>query len=352
MRIEYRYYFRSDRNLPSFTRKGRERSPDGCVMLRYAPICDNPEWVVNGVRLDAEWRADTRKFWELLQSPDAQQLAPWFSRVVYGAQPHLFTKREIRRAELFALESDNYAGDDTDAITDRGCPICGYGRALSQAAALDERTVLWWEVGFTDSGRLIVHVDRYLQMLEKNLTGFEVRAVKSGHEDEHTVSLLVGTSKKTRQYVYGYEGGFPEGTSVEEWGDRMFLYVEQHAFTGRDWRHFYTYLMELHKSEELLCKVIPPAREAPNLPKCRWVELCVHGQAGPELQLNEYHEAAICPKCGKDGWCPKGQLLLDHSQWDGSDLCVTDAKRICISRKALALFKKWNGDAEPIGWAT
>ena len=87
MRIEYRYYFRSDRNLPSFTRKGRERSPDGRVMLRYAPICDNP--------LDAEWRADTRKFWELLQSADAKQLAPWFSRVAYGDQSHLFTKREI-----------------------------------------------------------------------------------------------------------------------------------------------------------------------------------------------------------------------------------------------------------------
>ena len=109
------------------------------------------------------------------------------------------------------------------------------------------------------------------------------------------------------------------------------------------------YMKYMDKKDISMVTLFKPGRSFENMPKCRWVELIVTGKAGDEEPFNEYYEEGLCPVCNDNVWCPKGQMKLDYSQWDGSDFSKTEKGKIIISKRVYSFMKKYYEDiAEPI----
>jgi len=343
MLLGYEYYFSSTEGLPSFAERLWSTEPPGRISIRLDPTSTFKVYAVGEVR------KATFKFWDLMDSPEADNFPPWYVNITYIQQDFNFSKKQFNAAQLLALDTSSLFGYEFEGIIDRGCPFCGKDKVLNPEPRVDDRTIISWRFAFSDTGRLIVHVDGYEELLEHGLTGFSAFPVWSMYPDYYIVRLWMKKEEYHRRILLEFGGRLPEEIIHLEWGDTLFYFVPPNIYEREEFKNFENYLIKLDKADELLYIPNPPARKVGDLPKCRWVWLDITGNAGTEIDKNEYVKEAQCPKCGQGGWLPDGQLKLDYSEWDGSDFCKTETGRICVSKKAFKfLHKKWNEDAEPI----
>lgn len=335
MYLKYHYLFSSSKGLPPFVYKCQHDEPDGRALLRIDPISESQDF-----------GEVSRRFWDYLTQVTSDHLPSWSARVSYGAHDTRYGRKARSVARLFALDTSFLLGREVIGERSPGCPLCGVGKLLNESPKVDERTVISWEFAFTDTGRFVAHIDIYEQLLEMKFSGFESKPVSCLHPDEAVIRAWTGHIQKNRELLAQYGAGLPACLRVEEWGDATLIFIPSHVLETKEFRLFHAYLKHLDEIEELPNDFIPAARQVGNLPRCRWVELIVTGNAGREIPYNEYDPRVRCPSCGKGGLLPIGQMGLNYSEWDGSDFCKTETGRICLSKKAY----QWTSTFHPLKW--
>lgn len=339
MHHEYCYFFYGISNIPDFVNRYSEKYPNDRVLVKLCPVSDFGDW------------ADiTRRFWDYLMSGAKKHLPLWTVSVVYGSEDSIFKKNDYKKSRLFALDTMTVLGQEDIPSSIGGCPICGTGKKLKDYPPnINERTVIAWECGFTETGRFLVHVSKYEELLKLELSGFKAKTVKCHYPDKYVISLWCGNIEKNRELLKAFSGPLPNELNIEEWGEKTLFFVLPDLINSKSFDSFDSYLADLDEKEELNYTLIPPAEKVGKLPSCRWVELEIIGKGVKELSWNEYLETSICPHCGKGGYCPKGPLKVNISDWDGSDFCLTDAGRICLSKRAYKIIcEELHLGAEPV----
>ena len=338
MYIEYQYFFNNEKKFPSFITDFIDEIPGERYFIRISPNSD-----------DKVWRKNSLKFLKFLNSPKADSIKPWHTRVVYGAQEDNFKYKEYNESEILALDMTNILGYDKNANEQDLCKICGRKSLENKEIIIDEKTVLYWQIGFSQTNRLIFHVNSFEKILLSNLTGYKANAVKCVYPNDYIIKLWCGNINKNRTLLNEYNGKFPDGINIEEWIDFTVMIVPEKVYNKNEFIEFDKYLSYLADKDVLDYDLIPPARKAGQLPICRWVELEIIGNAGIESSLNDYDQNVKCPSCGIGGALPTSKLTIDYSYWDNTDFCITDLGRICVSKKAYKLLNdEWGVLAEPL----
>jgi len=344
MIVTYNYWFRGEPTLPDYVR-GVARWP-GVACLAIDPVS---RFTASGLRPFRDFGEMSRKFWDQLLAGEIK--GSWYCVPEFGACESRFHSRDFRQAELFALNTTDLLGIEGEPPVDPGCRMCGHGRRLTDEPFIDEVTTIFCERGFTDCGRWVVDVAHYRQMVDAGITGFHPVPVACRRPDDFVVRLIA-TLKRAIEDLRDFPGKMPEGVVEEHWGDDLALFVPPEVVASGAFAELDRYLREdLAERDRSGYHLIAPAQEVGLARKARWVALEVTGVAGTELGVNEYIKEVICPLCGKGGHCPAGQLRVNTSTWDGSDICATESGRLCVSKKAYRMLKKWLGDwmiAEPI----
>jgi len=335
MKVNYTYWFPPGVKTPERLRKNTTTMPTAWSEIR-----------VNPSRSDKDWRENTLWFWDWLRKTgDAHRL---HAAVEYIAEDWAFKQQDFARASLFAVDTSFFLAQEITPPLNQGCLLCGADHVLSAAPHIDERTTIVWEAGFTNTGRFVVHVLVYEEMLAAGLSGFKVVPVSCVSPEDYVIILWRGSLEKVKRDLVAFPGELPQGIHIEEWGDSLVLTASPSLVEGPEFDELDNHLADLDEQDVLSYRFIPPTKCVGEI-KTRWVGIDVTGQAGTELSVNEYVEDFRCPECAKGGLCPTEQLRVDCGTGDGSDVGVTESGRICLSRKAFdILCKPGRLTAEPV----
>jgi len=329
MNEKYIYWFPPGTETPERLWKETTKTPTGWSEIQLSPS-----------RSDEEWRGKTLWFWDWLRKTGVSYQT--HAVVEYYPEGMSFKKREYNQAELFAIDTFSFLGQELAPPARRGCRFCGNGRVLRNNPVIDERTAIFWRFGFTSTGRFVVHIQVYEEMLLAGLTGYTASPIRCMKPDEYIIILWRGSLEKVKKDFEAFPGHMPEGIHIEEWGENLILTAAAPLVDGPEFEELNRYLTELDEQEVLDYRLIPPASRVGDI-KARWVGIDVTGVVGTELGVNDYKEEIRCPECGMGALCPRGQLRVDASTADGADIGVTETGRICLSKKACKIFCKPDG---------
>lgn len=330
MHVEYRYFFPNATGIPKLLEKYVDVFPNGAALVRLSPTSEFGDWSIV-----------TREFWKLLKSPQGRRCIPPFSAsVVFGAEGHLFKKPDFKNSDFFQLETMRQMGSEMEFIGNFGCEICGGIKQPRNIPKIDERTVLNWDFGFSNYGRFIVHISKFIELARANVTGFKASPVECLWPTDYFGLIWSGSQNDIKLFLEGLTFRIQDELVVESWGKSTCLKIPPGNFEHPSLKKLLACLNKAHQDEELSFQVIPPASQFGKLPTCRWVELQITGHGGKESTSTLYFEEGVCPGCGQQGFCPKGPLEIDVSKWDGSDFFLTDRGRICLTKKAVQILGK------------
>ena len=338
MVTRYNYWFSNRIEVYLGTRVYVEKYANGRCCLELAPT--------TSFRDCAEI---TKKFWDsILEDPNNM---PKEFRGASVSNLHIdkITKKMLRNSHLFLLNTIPCVQEDKLPV-DIGCLLCGHGKVRQTDASIDERTLLEWRMGVTDQERVIIHTEIYEILKENGMTGFKPKSlIKTYYPDNYLLMLWRGAS---RDYLNNYpKQEVFENFIKEEYGsDRCFVQVPPKLIKSSAFKKLDSYLTELDSEEKIRYKLIPPGKTIPGLGKSKWIELEITGFAGNETPYNDYIQKAICPMCGKRGFVTENEFNMKKDEWDGSDICLTDKGRICVSSKFVLLSEKnrWFLGFEPV----
>lgn len=321
MVFRYEYWFSNKIELEANIGKNLIKFPNGRCCLRLDPICKF-----------FDLAEITHAFWgKVLKNPD--EMPDEFRGTILSCiSNEKVSASKLKKSSLFLVDTPVIV-QEKELPLDKGCMICGAGKVLRNDPFIDEQTLTAAKIGITDQGRFIVHAQILQEMQKNGLTGFQVKnSVPSNYQDVYLAMLYKYASK---QYVKEYPNqSFLDQLEIEEYGlDRLFIQIPLELYNTSDFEKFHSYLMALFSEEKIDYNLIPPAQNIEPYGKGKWFELEITGYAGSEKECNQYIQEALCPKCGQRGQIPENSFYLKQGGWDGSDVCLTDAGKICVSNK-------------------
>lgn len=321
MVFRYEYWFSNKIELDQNIGKNLVKFPNGRCCLRLDPICQF-----------FDLAEITHGFWDkVLKTPDKMP-KEFRGTIISSISNERVTGSKLKQSSLYLVDTPVIV-QEKELSLDKGCMLCGAGKVLQRDPFIDEHTLMASKMGITDQGRFIVHAKTLQEIQKKGLTGFQVKnSVASNYQNVYLAMLYKYASK---QLVKEYPNqSFLDQLVIEEYGlDRLFIQIPLELFNTSDFEKFHSYLMALFSEEQIDYTLIPPAQNIEPYGTGKWFELEITGYAGSEKICNQYIPEALCPKCGQLGQIPENRLNLKKGGWDGSDICLTDAGKICVSNK-------------------
>lgn len=329
-----------DNLVPGYIRKYAQGSPDGVSRIAIVPTSERcPEWADASLRFGREfhfsdWPEVHGRRWEIKNSRDLPQ------EVI--DQSHLFT---LGNAPAFCVERVG--------ASVLGCPICADGRVLSTGGPLnlELRSILSWNLGLTSYGRIVCHEDLLHRMLSMGFTGFghsRVQLSEDPFNARHVLSSWSGSLTRQQQLLSVFLSEAADRVQSFEWGSKIFVLVDPSEFSSNWFQTWMAMFRRWDRSDLTTLRHIAPSLGGGLDGYSRWAELSVTGFAGRETEFNDYIVEQGCPRCRRS-LDTDGPVVLDESEWDGSDLCVTDAGRLCVSSRARDFLIGVHVDSEPVG---
>lgn len=301
------------------------------------------EGPLKAVRLFPRYAPDRRAL-ALCAEAIRKSDTPWarsivVSNVVYDTG--FLERREMKSAELIVLASSRFHSIEETPLINTGCLLCGHGSERAKIGRLQPTSAIGWRFGFTNTGRLVAHVDILEAMLAEGISGFSWVPLPSLNDDKYILKVWCGCIERARDHMIAALPERLSGARVLAGEHTMFVIMTKECFGSVAGRKAHRVLTKLHADDHISYHAIPPGRALGRRKSARWLELVVDGPALRERELNRYDRRDMCPVCGEGALRPKSILKVARDSWNGADVCRTDADRICVTPRVVRFLEQF-----------